>query len=157
MSTPLLERTALEREATPGSIPAPSPALDPAAIVARRREAMQAIDATVQAVIRERMATAGAGIDMTIYDAVYRAAPAIGGQWSVSGSRIGFFGVQTDSTTITLEFDREQQPARFHVHGAATVVSEDATAAALGRALAVVIRTGPRSGWAPGFVPGFAL
>jgi hypothetical protein len=128
----------------------------PAAIVDRRREAMRAIDATVQAVVRDRMA-AGARIDMTIYDAVYRAAPAIGGQWSVSGSRLGFFGVQTDTTTITLELDREQRPARFHVHGAATVVSEDATAAALDRALAAVLQIGPRSGWAPGFIPGFAL
>lgn len=144
--------------------PAASPALTlpPAEVVAMRQRAMQALDDDVQAVLQRQLATGLITavpriVELTIYDAVYRAAPAVGGHWTVAGHRRSFVGMRVESYTITLEFDAAQRPARFRVCGAAETVSTDATPAALDAALTVARRTGPQTGWTPTHLPGISL
>ena len=151
---------------TPATLERPAvvaaPVLSPAEIAASRQRTMQALDGEVQTVLRRHLATGlitamPRMIEMTPYDAVYLAAPAVGGHWTVAGRRRSFFGVQVESYTITLEFDEEQRPARFRVCGAAEVLSTDATPEALDAALTAARRTGAQTGWAPAFAPGISL
>lgn len=147
----------LERTATLVALP-----LSPAQIAASRRRAMQRLDPAVQQVVRRHLATglisaASPMVEMTAYDAVYLAAPAVGGHWTVAGRRRSFFGVQVESYTITLEFDEKQHPARFRVCGASEVLSTDATPEALDAVLTAARTRGPQAAWAPAFVPGISL
>jgi hypothetical protein len=139
-----------------------APALTPAEIVASRQRIMQALDGPVQALLRRQLATGLISavprmVELTAYDAVYLAAPAVGGHWTVAGRRRSFFGVQVESYTITLEFDEEQRPVRFRVCGASEVLSTNATTEALDTALTAARRSGPQTGWAPAVVPGISL
>jgi hypothetical protein len=147
----------LERPATIVALP-----LSPAQIAASRRRTMQALDPAVQDVVRRHLATglisaASPMVEMTAYDAVYLAAPAVGGHWTVAGRRRSFFGVQVQSYTITLEFDEQQHPSRFRVCGATEALSTDASPEALDAALTTVRTRGSQAGWAPAFVPGISL
>jgi hypothetical protein len=147
----------LERPTTIVALP-----LSPAQIAASRRRTMEALDSMVQDVVRGHLATGLITavpriVEMTAYDAVYLAAPSVGGHWTVAGRRRTFFGVQVESYTITLEFDEKQQPARFRVCGASEAVSTDASPEALNAAITTARRTGPQTGWAPAFAPGISL
>jgi hypothetical protein len=147
----------IERPATIVALP-----LSPAQIAASRRRTMEGLDSAVRDVVRGHLATGlitaiPQMVEMTPYDAVYLAAPAVGGHWTIAGRRRTFFGVQVESYTITLEFDEHQHPSRFRVCGAAEVLSTDATPEALDGAIIAARRSGAQTGWAPAFAPGISL
>lgn len=141
-----------------------APAAPASGRLAARREALTALDAIVRPLLRRRLVDSGLlssplppVIDLTIYDAVYPATPAVGGHWTVAVRRPLFLLHQVDTFTVTLEFDASDRPARYRLSGATEVASEDATVEALDRALDRVLASGPQRTWAPSFVPGFSL
>ena len=140
------------------------PALPTADTLAFRREALTALDSIVRPLLRRRLLTGPAMasflppvVDLTVYDAVYRATAAVGGHWTVAVRRPLLLAHQVASFTVTLEFDDEQRPSRYLVRGASEVVSDDATVEALDRALSRAAAAGPQTTWAPSFVPGISL
>jgi hypothetical protein len=131
----------------------------PRAAVAARAAALRALDPVVRDLVARHLCR-GSGrplLELTVYDVVYPATPAVGGHWTVATYRPLLLGHQVASYALTLEFDAAQRPARFRVCGAEETVSEDATPAALAWALAHAARGGPLRTWAPGFPPGISL
>ena len=140
------------------------PAAAQADALAVRHEVLTALDGVVRPLLRRRLLSSPAMmsflppvVDLTVYDAVYRATPAAGGHWTVAVRRPLIFAHQLASFTVTLAFDGEQRPAHYRVHGASEVVSDDATVEALDRALTRAATVGPQITWAPSFVPGISL
>src|SRR5688500_7252123 len=92
--------------------PTPAIAMPVMPSVANRRAAMTALDPQVRALLRRRvLGTAAASflppvLEMTVYDTVYAAIPAVGGHWTAATRRPWWLGLQVSDITVTLEFDR---------------------------------------------------
>ncbi len=93
----------------------------------------------------------------TIYDAIYPATPEVGGFWTVSARWIGLLTHSVSTYTISLAFDRHNNPDHFIVTGAREQRTVDTSEDALAGAIADVRRTGPLTTMAPHAFAGFAL
>jgi len=126
--------------------------------VARRREAMLALDPLVQ----RRLPRLGNGFllslrSLTIYDAIYPASPAVGGHWTRASRWVGMFTHTIASYTVALAFDAADNPDHFIVSGAAETISAGVSEAALTAALDRARATGPLRTTSPHIFAGLPL
>lgn len=127
------------------------------AVIRKRAAVLRSLDPMVKRVLRRRVAhQVPAAPVLTVYDAVYPAAPQEGGHWTAAGLRLGWFSHTVRSYAVAVIFDRANRPRRFRISGAHELVTQDTSEAALAAGLAEAMESGPQETAAPSF-PGGAL
>jgi hypothetical protein len=123
-----------------------------------RKNALETLNPMVRRVVGLVLGPTPSGsIDLTIYEAIYQAAPEIGGHWTVSSLGIGLFIHTLSSYAISLAFDAEDRPSHFVVNGRSVTRTPDTSETALIQALELAGRTGPERTTVPHLFRGVAL
>mgnify|MGYP001338146610 CR=1 FL=1 len=111
---------------------------------AARREALLALDPLVRRQLGLlRTGLAAQTVELTVYDTIYTASPQVGGHWTAAASWFGLLSHAIGSYSVMLVFDESDRPHHFTVTGAATVISDGISEAALAAALAMASAAGP--------------
>lgn len=144
-----VDRSAMEHWTTVEAWPLPA-ALAAADRIDTRRAALLRLDPLVRRQLqRPGTALALRIIELTAYDEIYAGSPEVGGHWTAATPVFGLFAHSINAISVALLFDEQDRPRRFQVSGARTVLSVDASEAALSSALDEVLAAGPAISTAP--------
>lgn len=118
-------------------------------LVEDRRAAIRALDPMVRRLVGRLGSALPFSIDLTVYDAIFPATPAIGGHWTAASVWMGVMTHAIATYSVSLAFDEANRPHHFELVGARTAETADTSETALQAALRTVSAAGPLRTVAP--------